>query len=51
MYDYVEKTKVLISGGVAMQLICVFVFCICKKQIFSRRAAQMNIKERLLNDL
>ena len=50
---YVEKTKVLISGVVAMQLICVFVFHIhvCKKQKFSHYTAQMYIIEKLLNDL
>ena len=33
---YVEKIKALISGVVDVQLICVFVFSICKKQIFSQ---------------
>ena len=47
---YIEKTKVMIYGVVAMQLICVFVFRIWKKQIFYV-AAQMYIKEKLLNDL
>ena len=32
---YVEKVKVLISGVVALQLICVFVFSHMEKQIFS----------------
>ena len=31
---YVEKTKVLISGVVVMQLFCIFVLRICKKQIY-----------------
>ena len=47
---YVEKTKVLISGVVAMQLICIFVFRTWKSK-FSHVAAQMYIKEKLLNDL
>ena len=48
---YVEKTKVLISGVVAMQLICVFVFHIWKKQIFSSGGSNVHFKEKLLNDL
>ena len=36
----VEKTKALISGVVAVQLICVFVFRICKKK-FSHDATKM----------
>ena len=48
---YVVKTKVLISIVVAMQLICIFVFRICKKNKFSHDSAQMYIKEKLLNDL
>ena len=36
------------NKGAAMQLICVFVFRICK---FSHDAAQMYIKEKPLNDL
>ena len=46
---YLEKTKVLISGVVALQLIYVFVFRIWKSN-FSHVAAQMYIKENLLND-
>ena len=54
---YVEKTKVLISGVVAMQLICVFAtdlrLCVShmEKSIFFHVSAQMYIKEKLLNDL
>ena len=32
---YVAKTMVLISCAVTAQLICAFVFHICKKQVFS----------------
>ena len=32
----VAKTKALISFVVTAKLICVFVFCICKKPVFSR---------------
>ena len=46
---YVEKTKVLISGVVAMQLIFVFVFAYGKSK-FSHVAAQLYIKETLFND-
>ena len=46
---YVEKTKVLISGVVAMHLTCVFVLRTWKKK-FSHVAAQMYIKETLFND-
>ena len=50
-----EKTKALISGVAAMQLIFVFVFRICKNQIFSRRDSNVlgafKIKEKVLNDL
>ena len=48
---YVEKTKVLISSVVAMQLICIFVFFEYAKSKFSYDVAQMYIKEKLLNNL
>ena len=38
---YVAKIKALISGAITAQLICFFVFQICKKQDFSHEAAQM----------
>ena len=47
---YVEKTKVLISSVVAMQLICIFVLVYAKSK-FCYDAAQMYIKEKLLNNL
>ena len=42
---YVEKTKVLISGVVAIQLICVFVFRIWKKQIFSCGGSNVHLRK------